>query len=113
MFINSNDRLVLETLKNKNLYWLRKPYKQLLEMIWLKKIPPIHKMTYKVIMRTIHKGTRAEIKTEIISHLVKNGIEVTEKKYIDKKSVLRVQKHRKLKKDQLRTRFKRRSLQAV
>jgi len=98
MFLNSRNRIVLDTLKEKQLHYLVKPFIQLIELDQMKKIK-IHKMTWKIIMQVIHNGSRADIEKNIMSYLIHFGIVVEKKKRVDKRvSRDRVKKHREYKK---------------
>jgi predicted DNA binding CopG/RHH family protein len=100
MKLSKNNQKVIDSLRDKQLTYLIKPFKKMVELDKLGKIK-IHKMTWKVIMREVYNKylTRSELEKVIISHLVSFGVLVVKKKRNDpRKSKERVKKHREDKK---------------
>jgi len=100
MKLSKNNQKVVDTLREKQLTYLVKPFLQMVELDKLGKIR-IHKMTWKVIMREVHDKylTRADLENLIISYLVNFGVVVQKKKREDSRvSKERVKNHRDSKK---------------
>ena len=100
MKLSKNNQKIVDTLRDKQLNYLVKPFLNMVELDKLGKIR-VHKMTWKVIMREVYDKylTRADLENLIISYLVNFGIEVAKKKRIDpRKSKERVKSHRMAKK---------------
>ena len=100
MKLSKNNQKVIDTLRDKQLTYLIKPFKQMVEWDKLGKIR-VHKMTWKVIMREVYNKylTRADLENLIISYLVNFGIQVQKKIRTDpRKSKERVKSHREQKK---------------
>ena len=100
MVLSKNNQKIVDTLRDKQLTYLVKPFQKMIELDKLGKIK-VHKMTWKVIMREVYDKylTRADLEKLIISYLVNFGIEVAKKKRIDpRKSKERVKSHREHKK---------------
>jgi len=100
MVLSKNNQKIVDTLRDKQLTYLIKPFEKMVEFDKLGKIR-VHKMTWKVIMREVYDKylTRADLENLIISYLVNFGIEVAKKKRIDpRKSKERVKSHREHKK---------------
>ena len=100
MKLSKNNQKIVDTLRDKQLNYLVKPFLKMVELDNLGKIR-VHKMTWKVIMREVYNKylIRADLENLIISYLVNFGIEVAKKKRIDpRKSKERVKSHRMAKK---------------
>jgi len=100
MKLSKNNQKVVDTLRDKQLTYLVRPFKEMVELDKLGKIK-IHKMTWKVIMREVYDkyATRQDLEKFFISYLVNFGILVATKKRIDpRKSKERVKSHREHKK---------------
>ena len=96
MKLSKNNQKIVDTLKEKKLIYLIKPFEKMIELEKLKKIL-IHKMTWKVIMREIYDqdNTKADIEKMMISYFALYGILTVKKKTVDKRvSKDRVAKHR-------------------
>ena len=99
MKLSKNNLKIIDTLRDKQLNYLIKPFTQMVELDKLGKIK-IHKMTWKVIMREIYSDlSKADLENMIISYLVAYGVMVVKKKRIDKSSKERVKEFRKSKKE--------------
>ena len=97
MFLNSNNRKIIETLRDKNLNFLVKPFKDLIQLEQDHKIK-IHKMSWKVIMRNIHSGSRSEIRETLTSYLDDFAVSYKLPNVVNVPSKDRVKKHRSEKK---------------
>lgn len=98
MQLSKNNQTVVDALRDKQLNYLVKPFKQLVELDKLEKIK-VHKMTWKSILNEAYNGSRLDLENTIISYLVNFGVFVAKKKRVDKRiSKERVKKHREDKK---------------
>jgi len=96
MKLSKNNQKIIDTLRDKKLVRLIKPFLKMIELEKLKEIV-IHKMTWKVIMREIYNehNTKSDIEKMMISYFVLYNILAPKKKTVDKReSKERVAKHR-------------------
>jgi hypothetical protein len=100
MKLTKNNQKIVDTLRDKQLHYLIKPFLLMVELDKIGKIK-VHKMTWKVIMREVYDKylVRSDLENFIISYLVNFGIAVAKKKRNDpRKSKERVKSHREQKK---------------
>lgn len=96
MKLSKNNQKIVDTLRDKKLIYLIKPFHKMIELENLKEIQ-IHKMTWKVIMREIYneENTKLDIEKLMIGYFVHFGVMTPKKKIIDtRESKNRVAKHR-------------------
>jgi len=100
MKLSKGNQKVVDVLRTKQLTYLIKPFREMVELSKLGKIK-IHKMTWKVIMRDINNEhiARSELENMFIAYFVNFGIFVVKKRIKDKRvSKERVKSHREHKK---------------
>jgi len=101
MKLSNNDKMIIEVLRNNNLHYLIRPFKQMIELNKLGHIK-IHRMTWKVIMRVFHddRSTKKALENCLVTNFAVFGILPVRRKTSDRRlSKNRVQRYRKQKKE--------------
>ena len=96
--LSENNKKVIDVLRDKNLIYLIRPFKKMIELEKSGEIK-IHKMSWKKIMQTVHQGHKTLIEKEIRAYVIHYGLIAEKRKREDKRiSKERVKTHRENKK---------------